>query len=143
MHNDFLSGYNKIRLNCSWGKKCLKLSMYFSILLLLSLLAYKCWPSFEPIKLNSFNLKCSVLETRYENSRFVHFYTNNFALIRERIAFICKRNAIIRESFALICESYALIRESFALFREGFALIRVKNHFFFSTKMSSIGFRSK
>ena len=111
--------------------------MYFSILLLLSLLAYKCWPSNEPIKLNSFNLKCSVLEKRYENSRFVHFYTNNFALIRERIAFIRKSNAIIRESFALIRESYALIRESFtliresyALFRKGFALIREKNHFF-------------
>ena len=42
----------------------------------------------------------SVLEKRYEHSRFAPFYTNSFALIRE--------------SFALIRESFALIRESFA-----------------------------
>ena len=61
----------------------------------------------------------SVLEKRYENSRFAHFYTNSFALIRES-------NAIIRESFMLIRESYAFIRESVALIRENNALIREK-----------------
>ena len=30
----------------------------------------------------------SVLEKRYENSRFAHFYTNSFALIRESFALI-------------------------------------------------------
>ena len=39
----------------------------------------------------------TVLEKRYENSRFEHFYTNSYALIRE--------------SFALIRENYALIRD--------------------------------
>ena len=58
----------------------------------------------------------SVLEKRYEHSRFAHFYTNSFALIRE--------------SFALFRESYAFIRESFALIRESYALIREKYNFF-------------
>ena len=58
----------------------------------------------------------SVLEKRYEHSRFAHFYTNNFALIRE--------------SFALIREIFALFRESFALFRVSYALIREKYNFF-------------
>ena len=65
----------------------------------------------------------SVLENRYEQSRFAHFYTNSFALI-------CESFALIRESFALFRESYAFIRESFALTRESYALIREKYIFF-------------
>ena len=65
----------------------------------------------------------SVLEKRYENSRFVHFYTKSFALLRESFA-------LIRESFALIRESFALFRESYAFIRESFALIREKYNFF-------------
>ena len=42
---------------------------------------------------------------------------------------------IYKESFALLRESNAFIRESFALIRE--------KYFFFSTKMSSMGFRTK
>ena len=60
----------------------------------------------------------SVLEKRYEHSRFANFYTNSFAL------------DLIRESFALFRESYAFIRESFALIRESYALIREKYNFF-------------
>ena len=56
----FLSGYNKLGLNCSWGKNCLKLPIYFYFAI--SLLAYKCWPSYELIKLNSFYQKCVVLD---------------------------------------------------------------------------------
>ena len=41
----------------------------------------------------------SVLEKRYEHSRFAPFYTNSFALIREDFA-------LFRESYALICEKY-------------------------------------
>ena len=66
----------------------------------------------------------SVLEKRYEHSRFAHFYTNSFALIRESFALIRESYAFIRESFAFIRESFALFRESFALFRESFALFR-------------------
>ena len=55
----------------------------------------------------------SVLEKRYENSCFAHFYTNSFALIRESYAFIRESDALIRESFALFRESYALIREKY------------------------------
>ena len=76
----------------------------------------------------------SVLEKRYKHSRFAHFYTNSFALIRESFA-------LIRESFALFRESFAFIRESYAFLRESFALIREKYNFF-STKMSPIGFRT-
>ena len=53
----------------------------------------------------------SVLEKRYENSRFAHFYTNSFALIHESFALIRESNAFIRESFAIIRERYALIPE--------------------------------
>ena len=114
----FLSGYNKTGLNCSWGKNCLKLSIYFSILLLFSPLAYKCWPSFEPIKLDSFHLNKTCVNLGWilprfwrkdENSSFAPFYTNSFALIRESFAFI-------RENFALIRESFALIREEYNFF---------------------------
>ena len=65
----------------------------------------------------------SVLEKRYEHSRFANFYTNSFALIRESFAFF-------RESFALFRKSYAFIRESYALIRESYALIREKYNFF-------------
>ena len=82
----------------------------------------------------------SVLEKRYENSRFAHFYTNSFTLIRESFALIRESSAFIRESFALFRESYALIRKSYALIRKSYALIREK--IFFSTKMSPKGFRS-
>ena len=47
---------------------------------------------------------------------------------------------IARNEYKFIRESFALIHESFALFRESFALIREKNNFFFSTKMTPIGF---
>ena len=63
----------------------------------------------------------TVLEKRYENSRFAHFYTSIFALIRESNVFIRKSYAFIRESYALIRESFAFIRESYALIRESFA----------------------
>ena len=72
----------------------------------------------------------SVLEKRYEHSRFAHFYTNSFALIRESFALFRESFALIRESFALFRESYAFIRESFALIRESYALIREKYFFF-------------
>ena len=39
----------------------------------------------------------TVLEKRYENSCFAHFYTDIFALFRESFAFIRERNAFIRE----------------------------------------------
>ena len=65
----------------------------------------------------------SVLEKRYELSRFAPFYTNSFALIRESFA-------LIREGFALIRESFALFRESYAFIRESYALIREKYNFF-------------
>ena len=58
----------------------------------------------------------SVLEKRYEHSRFAHFYTNSFALIRESFALFRESDAFIRESLALIRESYALIRENFNFF---------------------------
>ena len=48
----------------------------------------------------------SVLEKKYENSGFAHFYTNSFALIRESFA-------LFRESYAFIRASYALIREKY------------------------------
>ena len=41
----------------------------------------------------------TVLENRYENSRFLYTYTNILALIRERYAFI-------RESYALLRDKY-------------------------------------
>ena len=69
----------------------------------------------------------SVLEKRYEHSRFAHFYTNSFALIRELIR---ESYALIRESYAFIRKSYAFIRESFTLIRESYALIREKYMFF-------------
>ena len=58
----------------------------------------------------------SVLEKRYEHSRFAYFYTNSFALIRESFALFRESYALFRESFALIRESYALIREKYNLF---------------------------
>ena len=58
----------------------------------------------------------SVLEKRYEHSRFAHFYTNCFALIPGSFALIRESYAFIRESFALIRESYALIRENYIFF---------------------------
>ena len=82
-------------LNCSCGKKCLELSIYFSILLLLSPLEYKCWPSFElnwipftrKILCVNFGRIFPRFWRKHENSRFAHFYTNNFALIREKYNF--------------------------------------------------------
>ena len=58
----------------------------------------------------------SVLEKRYEHSRFAHFYTNSFALIRESFALFCERFAFIRESYAFIREIFALIREKYIFF---------------------------
>ena len=51
----------------------------------------------------------SVLEKKYEHSRFAHFYTNSFGLIRESYA-------LFRESHAFIRESYAFIREKYNFF---------------------------
>ena len=39
----------------------------------------------------------SVLEKRYDNSRFAHFYTISFALIYENFALIRESNAFIRK----------------------------------------------
>ena len=39
----------------------------------------------------------TVLEKRYENFRFAHFYTNSYALIREKFAFIRENYALIRD----------------------------------------------
>ena len=123
-------------INCSWGKNCLKLSIYFYILLLLSPLAYKCWPSLL-IKMNSSYLIILCVNFGWilprfwrKDSCFAHFYTNSFALIRESFAFIRESYAFIREIYALIRERYALIRESFALIRESYALFREKYKFF-------------
>ena len=118
----FVSGYNKTGLNCSWGKNCLKLSIYFSILLLLFPLAYKCSPSFELIKLNFFYLKILCVNFGWILPRFWRKDMNILALHNSF--------ALIRESYAFIRESYAFIRESLALIRESYALIREKYNFF-------------
>ena len=72
----------------------------------------------------------SVLEKRYKNSRFAHFYTNSFALICEHFALNRESNVMICESFELIRESFALFRESFEFIRERYALFREKYNFF-------------
>ena len=81
----------------------------------------------------------TILEKRYENSRFAHFSTNSFALIRKNFAFVRETYAFLRKSYALIPESFASFRESYALFREGFALIREKKYNFFPYENEPIG----
>ena len=68
-------------------------------------------------------------EKIWKYSRFAHFYTNSFALIRESFA-------LFRESFALFCESYAFIRESYALIREKY------NFFLYENEPNSLSYIS-
>ena len=75
--------------------------------------------------INYFLRHCpTVLENRYEYSRFAYSYTNIFALNRESYAFIRESFASIRESYLFILESYLFILESYPFIRESFAFIR-------------------
>ena len=75
-----------------------------------------------------------VLEKRYENPRFAHFYTNSFVLFAKSYALICERFALIRESYAFI---RAKISRYFAKVKREFA-----KNIFSPTKMSLMGFRT-
>ena len=64
------------------------------------------------INMNALYELCPVvLEKRYENSPLAYIYTNGFALIRERYAFI-------RENFTLTREKIAFIRKIYFPFNQ-------------------------
>ena len=133
----FLSGYNKTGFNCSWGKNCLKLSLYFFILLLLSPLAYKCWPSFELIKLNSFYLKilcvnfgwilprfwrkdiwtfslCKLLYQQFRvNSRKLRVNSRKFRVISRKLRVNSRKFRVISRYFAKVTRLFAKVSRYF------------------------------